>query len=209
MAAAPSALDDEPRTWLGKKWQELKDGLDPGEVIGLEVAVTVFTWLFCGVVFFYVSEKNVDHKFDDMTGNVIFYTIYFCVNVGLGVGSAPMKPSSWFERIGCAVFCFAGNCLIVGGVGVYYGASSQRVLKRLAMGDEGEEEHIRRLQLVVRGGGFCGLVASRRSRARIAPRASIFVEDPSTVDPRKPSSANWSLGWHAATRSVRQSASKS
>ena len=158
MAAAPPALDAEPRTWLGKKWQELKDGLDPGEVIGLEVAVTVFTWLFCGVVFFYVSEKNVDHKFDDMTGNVIFYTIYFCVNVGLGVGSAPMKPSSWFERIGCALFCFAGNCLIVGGVGVYYGASSQRVLKRLAMGDEGEEEHIRRLQLVVRGGGFCGLV---------------------------------------------------
>mmetsp|Transcript_20859 Transcript_20859/g.72100 ORF Transcript_20859/g.72100 Transcript_20859/m.72100 type:complete len:206 (+) Transcript_20859:62-679(+) len=52
-------------------------------------------------------------------------------------------------------------------------------------------------------------VASRRSRARIAPRASIFVDDPSTVDPRKPSSANWSLGWHAATRSVRQSASKS
>lgn len=158
-AVGPGGGGPGPRPFAPLRMlKELEDSMEPASLILAELLVVLCAWLTGGVIFFYFSEKYDDNKFGEVTGSTLWYTIYFCTNIGLGVGSAPMKPSIWYERLFACAFCLCGNCLIVGGVGVYYGIQSQQVLKRLAYGDNLEEEHIRRVQLFVRGCGFVGVL---------------------------------------------------
>ncbi|KAJ1456953.1 hypothetical protein M885DRAFT_150503 [Pelagophyceae sp. CCMP2097] len=101
-----------PCQWL-VSWRER---WAPAAVLGADVFLASTLWLLAAsVIFYFTTRKDELHsRFTPL------YCLYYSINVGFGVGSAPYKPRTTSALAFECVHCTLGMCVVVGGLGSYF-----------------------------------------------------------------------------------------
>ena len=109
--------------------REFRDSCSPATLLGVDLLVIVGTWVCTGTaVFHFAEQKSLRSEF---TGA---YSFYYAMDIGLGVGNVPYQPTlGWVEVFEC-FYCCCGNCLVVGGLGVYFRILHERSEQHLVFG---------------------------------------------------------------------------
>lgn len=117
--------------WVYGAVRRFRDRLTPAQLLGLDVLVIAGAWVLTGTLtFFYSAQKSIQAEF------TLAYSFYYACNIGLGVGSAPYQPTLGPVAVFECLFCMAGNCLVVGGLGAYYKLLSETADRHRIAGKE-------------------------------------------------------------------------
>ena len=147
----------------------LRDAYEPTTVLLFDVGLCLGLWLCAGVLIF--------HSFVHSGHFTWTYAFYFSVNVGLGVGSAPYRPSHFGTRLFTCAFVVTGNFLIVGGLGAYFQASADRLRRAFALArDESELFASVGSRTRLLAGGYVAVVCVGALVARDCAEYDAFVD---------------------------------
>lgn len=112
--------------------REFRDNCTPATLLGFDLLFIVGAWIATGTAVFYLSaQKSIQGEF---TGA---YSFFYSANIGLGVGNVPYQPTLGAVEVFECFYCCTGNCLVVGGLGVYYRILSERADRQQIFGRDG------------------------------------------------------------------------
>ena len=92
----------EDRSW--------KSSLTAMEVAVLDVGLIIVAWLGSGMAFYYFCDE----------GWTPAYSVFFAVNVGLGVGYGEFMPTRPATKYFTSFYCLVGTSVVMGGLAVLF-----------------------------------------------------------------------------------------
>ena len=92
----------EERSW--------KSSLTAMEVAVLDVGLIIVAWLGSGMAFYYFCDE----------GWTPAYSVFFAVNVGLGVGYGEFMPTRPATKYFTSFYCLVGTSVVMGGLAVLF-----------------------------------------------------------------------------------------
>ena len=97
----------EDRSW--------KSSLTAMEVAVLDVGLIIVAWLGSGMAFYYFCDE----------GWTPAYSVFFAVNVGLGVGYGEFMPTRPATKYFTSFYCLVGTSVVMGGLAVLFTCTSR------------------------------------------------------------------------------------
>jgi len=98
----PRATMAEERSW--------KSSLTAMEIAVLDVGLIIVAWLGSGMAFYYFCDE----------GWTPAYSVFFAVNVGLGVGYGEFMPTRPATKYFTSFYCLVGTSVVMGGLAVLF-----------------------------------------------------------------------------------------